>query len=211
MKIYLTVKCSYSLIPPAGIYMKKMISKTGKTAHLLDYCKNLVRDLPVSILALHCPQPHTPQHNLFLTQQWPTLLLKSLHCPIKVLYDLLALCGISCSSSPTFSPARGPPYCSSHKWTTLLPWGLCSWSFLCLRALPQTLVGPLLLPFNLCLAVIFPASPALTYSIQNFNSYTYPWTQGDWWCPWHCSLFSILYQLLTIFMICLPTQNARST
>lgn len=26
-----------------------------ETAHLLDYCRNLVRDLSVSILALHCP------------------------------------------------------------------------------------------------------------------------------------------------------------
>lgn len=59
MKIFWVLKCSY-LSTSYRTYTKKMISnEENLLASVPDYCRNRLRDLPVSILALHCPQPLT--------------------------------------------------------------------------------------------------------------------------------------------------------
>lgn len=212
MKIYLTVKCSYSLIPPSGIYMKKMISETGKTAHLLDYCRNLVRDLSVSILALHCPQPLIPQHNLFSTQQWPTLLLKFLHCPTKVLYDLLATCGISFLFPHSFLSSQGASllFLSQVGHTPVL------WALFLEFPLPQSSSpdpsGPTPASLQPLLGCHLPNKPCPDLLNSKFQFIHLPLNTRGLVMPLTLFfLFFILYQLLTMFMTCLPTQNARST
>ena len=59
MKIFLVLKCSY-LSTSYRTYTKKIISnEENLLASVLDCCRNLLSDLPLSILALHCPQPLT--------------------------------------------------------------------------------------------------------------------------------------------------------
>lgn len=75
MKICLALKCSYSVILSYGTYTKKMISnRDNLLASLLDYHRNL-SDLPVSILALHCPQPLTSRTVYFQHSRWSDPLL----------------------------------------------------------------------------------------------------------------------------------------
>lgn len=91
-----------------------------------------------------------------------------------------------------------------HTW----PQGLCSWTFPCLGSPRQTHVGPLPLLFNLCSAIILPMRPTLTYSIQYFNSYSYPWTEAEMLVPLILfPLFHILHKLM--FEICSPHTKCK--
>lgn len=65
MKIFLVIKCSYSLTPPLEIYTKKMISKAKHQLYrLLEKPHNLhFYPVPTGSSTL------LPQHNSFSTQQ----------------------------------------------------------------------------------------------------------------------------------------------
>lgn len=161
MKIFLVIKCSYSLAPPLEIYTKKMISKEKKI-NFIDYWRNLISNLHFhhGPTGSFTPQP---QHNPFSTQQleWPLFFCSGpsdgscsqgkrpspsvgLQSPMWPLCP----CGIPSVTPPLLLPIQ-PWGLLTVPYTWLQ--GLCSWSSPCLGSLLQTHVGLLPLLFNLAL------------------------------------------------------------